>query len=976
MRLVPSTLLSLTLLLLLPGALPAQEFTIKPGDLPRVPYTPAEKAAATFSVRPGFHVELMVSEPNVVSPVAMAFDENGRLYVVEMIDYSERREEKLSRIRLLESTRGDGHYDKATVFADHLPWATSVTCWDGGIFVLASPDLYYFKDTKGDGHADVHALIATGFGTLTEKLNVQGLPNYLQWGPDQRIQGAGSSNASRLTSFAHREDPPIELRARDFSFDPRDLHLRAEIGGGQYGFGYDNAGRKFTCSNSRHIIQDLYSISAVRPGLSLPPAAVDIGVDGPQAEIYRTSPDEPWRVIRTAWRASTMKGPMEGGGRVSGYFSGATGLIIYRGDAFPPDFAGDAFVADCGANIIHRKKLHGESLLTAERAPDEQKIEFAACRDNWCRPVFLANAPDGCLWFCDMYRETIEHPWSLPEPLKSNLDLNSGNDRGRIWRLVPDGAQPRALPKLGGSSSAGLVGLLAHPNGWHRDTAARLLHERQDHTIVPVLRELAAKAGSPLGRLTALRVLAGDGDVAESDITQALADADPQVRVQGLHTALALYGEKPLPATVDAALRKLAGDRSGFVRYEFAWALGTLQLKEKTALILQLAQQDAGDFWPRTALLAAGQDQAGELFQACARPDGAKIDSAFARELAVAIGTRHQPAEVDAVITHALASPQPTDWLSPLADGLARGGSSIAAADTGKKLQPLVSAAEDRIRQHADLHPADFTILGVTGATGAIDVVAGALGSDLPAPLTTAALDALGRLNPPTLGKILTDLWPKLPPASRGAAARLWRTRPQQVPALFDAVEKKVVAKTDLTAEDLAALRESRTDAIRDRAIALFGPSPSRDKVLAAYRTALGMKGDPAKGHLTFTARCTVCHRFHGEGNLVGPELDASASAGREKLMGNILDPSREITAGFAMATVETKGGERVAGVVASETDAGVTLKIPGGLLRNIPRSEIAQVERSDRSLMPEGIETGLTPQDMADLLEFLSTPK
>jgi putative membrane-bound dehydrogenase-like protein len=964
------------LFVVLAGTLVAQEFTIKPGDLPRVPFTPAEKGPLTFSVRPGFHVELMASEPNVVSPVAMAFDENGKLYVVEMIDYSERRDEKLSRIRVLETTKGDGHYDKATVFVDHLPWATAVTCWDGGIFVLASPDLLYFKDTKGDGHADVHALIATGFGTLSEKLNVQGLPNYLQWGPDQRIQGAGSSNPSRLTSFAHREDPPIELHAQDFSFDPRDLHLRAEIGGGQYGFGYDNAGRKFTCSNSRYIIQDLYSMRDVRPGVSLPPASVDIGVDGPQAEIYRTSPDEPWRVIRTAWRASTMKGPMEGGGRVSGYFSGATGLIIYRGDAYPSDFVGDAFVADCGANIIHRAKVHGESLLTSERAPDEQKIEFAASRDNWCRPVFLTNAPDGCVWFVDMYRETIEHPWSLPEPLKSHLDLNSGNDRGRLYRLVPDGAQPRAFPKLGNLSSQELVALLAHPNGWHRDTAARLLHQRQDHSVVPVLRELAAKSTSPLGRLTALRVLAGDGDVQDDDVAHALADADPQVRVQGIHTAAAHFGNKPLPATVNTALHALTTDRSGFVRYELAWALGTLQVQDKAALILQLAQSDAGDLWPRTALLAAGRDQAGELFQACTRPEGAKIAPAFARELAVAIGVRHQPSDVDAVIAHALASPQPTDWLSPLAEGLSRAGSSLAKADTGKKLQPLVSAAEDRIRKNADVNTADFTILGVTGAPGVVDVVAASLGNNLPAPLFSSALEALGRLNPPTLGKILTDAWPKIPKEAHNAAVRLWRARPQQLPALFDAVEKKVVAKTDLTPEDLAALRESRTESIRDRAIALFGPSPSRDKVVAAYQSALSMKGDPAKGHLTFTARCTVCHRFHGEGNLVGPELDASAAAGREKLMGNILDPSREITAGFAMATVETKGGERIAGVVASETDAGVALKIPGGLLRNIPTTEIAQVERSDRSLMPEGIETGLTPQDLADLLEFLSSPK
>lgn len=962
-------------LLLLPCALLAADLAIKPTDLPRIPATAPDKAAATFTVRPGFHVELMASEPTIVSPVAMAFDENGKLYVVEMIDYSERREEKLSRIKLLESTKGDGHYDKATIFADKLPWATGITCWDGGVFVLASPDLLYFKDTKGDGHADVHALVASGFGNLVEKLNVQALPNYLQWGPDQRIHGALGGNGSRITSFAHREDPPLELRGRDYSFDPRNLHLRAEIGGGQWGMSFDNAGRKFICNNSRHIVQLLYGISALRPGLSLPPPAVDIGVDGPQAEVFRTSPDEPWRVIRTAWRVSgASPGMVEGGGRPSGYFTGAAGITIYRGDDFPAENLGDAFIADCGSNLIHRKKLHGEVLLTAERAADEKKSEFAASRDNWCRPVFFTNAPDGCLWFCDMYREVIEHPWSLPEPLKSHLDLNSGNDRGRLWRLVPDGANPRPLPKLGNLPSKELVALLAHPNGWHRDTAARLLHQRQDHSITPALLDLAEHSTSPLGRLTALRVLGSYGELNDTVLAKSLADKDPQVRAQAIHSTSARYGDGAVPATVDTALHALGKDDSGFVRYELAWALGSLQAQDKTGIILQLAQRDATDSWARTALLAAAGDQAGALFQACVRPATAKVDPSFSRELARAIGTRHQPAEVDAVIAHALTAAEPADWLTPLAEGLSRGGSSLAKADTSRKLQPLIATATDHLRRNADIHPNDFTVLSITGSTDATSIITASLANRLPISLATPALEALARLNPPTLGKILADAWPAIPADARPTALRLWRTRPQQVPALLDAAAAGIVKVTDFSAEDLASLRESKVNEIRARSLSLFGPAPSRDEALAAYRPALAMKGDAAKGHATFQARCTLCHRFHGEGNGVGPELDASAAAGREKLMGNILEPSREITAGFSMAVVETKSGERVAGVVAAETDGTVALRTPGGLLRTFPRIDVAQIERSSRSLMPDGIEAGLTPQDMADLLEFLSS--
>ncbi len=158
------------------------------------------------------------------------------------------------------------------------------------------------------------------------------------------------------------------------------------------------------------------------------PAAVDIAGDDPAAEVFRISPDEPWRV------AGTVQGLIEGGGRASGYFTAATGITIYRGNAFSSEFDGDAFVADCGSNLIHRKKVRPDGVgFKAERPADEQKVESLASTDNWFRPVQLANGPDGALYVADMYREVIEHPWSLPESIKKHLDLNSGNDRGRIY---------------------------------------------------------------------------------------------------------------------------------------------------------------------------------------------------------------------------------------------------------------------------------------------------------------------------------------------------------------------------------------------------------------------------------------------------------------------------------------------------------------------------------------------------------------
>ena len=356
---------------------------IRPDQMPRIPPTDPPQAVASFKVRPGFRVESIASEPLISSPVAVAVDELGRAYVVEMRDYSERRPERLGRVRRLEDTDGDGRYDKATVFLDNLPWPTAITCWQGGVFIGATPDILYAKDTNDDGVADIREVIFTGFASTyapyaTNKLNVQALMNSFQWGPDNRIQGSASLSGGEVSlvdspftrrwreswaeRYAGRTVPwktpstnPVLLRGHDFSFDPRSLELRTESGGGQHGMSFDSQGRKFVCSNSDHLQQILFNEGEASPNPhhELPAARVSIAADGPAAEVYRLSPDEPWRVLRTRWRvAGLVEGPVEGGGRPSGYFTGATGVTIYRGDAYGPEFVDNAFIADCGSNLV------------------------------------------------------------------------------------------------------------------------------------------------------------------------------------------------------------------------------------------------------------------------------------------------------------------------------------------------------------------------------------------------------------------------------------------------------------------------------------------------------------------------------------------------------------------------------------------------------------------------------------------------
>lgn len=917
-------------------------------QLPRIEPTPAEKAAATFVVRPGFRLELMAAEPLVADPTAIAFDEDARVYVVEMRDYSERRDEKLGRVKLLTDDDGDGKFDRASNFVEGLPWPTAVACWDGGIFVVSSPDLWYFKDTDHDGRADVRAIICTGFGNLTDRLNVQALPNSLQWGPDQRFHLALGGNASKLTNVAVSSQPPLELRGQDLSFEPRKFDLRAETGGGQWGLTFDDIGRKFVCSNSRHLMQIVGG------------QAVDIAADGPQAEVYRASPVEAWRLLRTEWRVNgVVPGLIEGGGRASGYFTSACGVTIYHGDAYGADFAGNAFIADCGGNLVHRKILSGEIRRTAFRAADEERSEFLAGKDNWFRPVALANAPDGCLWVCDMYREIVEHPWSLPEPIKKRLDLNAGNDRGRLWRVVPETYQPRKSPRMGALSASELVPYLSHANGWHRETAARLLHSREEKSL-------------PANSATAVRVLVGQGRGGEVDWPTVTRGKDAALMLAKLRSAQVVAGWAPERR---GFLHEI-DQKSAETRFQLTLLAAQLPEEEAELLLQRLAADDVDSADLRAALTATTRRPLPLWIAASGA--GQADQTQLARDLAVLLGRRGNAAEWRVFCNLCVKTPSRGAFLPSFAEGSRQAGKSLRSAEFASELAALSQAAaaalRDRSTSREDRIEA-IRALGVTGNSDAASELAAGIRSTSNADEVQAALAAIDAIQPPNKTALFAELWPRLPSSAKPLLLQMWRSRPAQALSLLDAIEAGLVSSADISATDIAALRAMGEERVQARVKALFGEVTSREAALETFRPALAQSGAAIAGEVIFKAKCSQCHRKGGEGTAIGPDLDAAVSAGKEKILGNILDPSRELTAGFATGAIETKDGEILSGIMAGEANGDVTLKIPGKGVRTFAPTEIEQFKRLNKSLMPEGIEAGLSVRDMANLLAYLTTP-
>ena len=965
-------------------------------DLPRYPAVEPKDAPGTWQVKKGFKLELVANEPQVRDPIAVCFDERGRMFACEMIDYSEMRDvtPHLGRISVLEDKDGDGFFETSQVFADDLPWPTGLTWANGGLYVGATPDIWRFEDKDGDGKAEVREKVYTGFGTGLKILNVQGLMNSFQWGQDNRIHVlAGGGNRGVIKCLKRPELKEQELGGRDFWFDPLTHEFGLEVGGAQYGMSFDNYGRKFGCSNSDHLQYWLYDdrYAARNPFYDMPSSRRSIAVDGGAAEVFRLSPDEPWRIIRTRWRiAGVVKGAVEGGGRVSGYFTGATGTTIYRGDAYGPEFVNNSFSGDAGGQLIHRKQIrYAEDgiNLVGERPTDERGFEFAASKDTWVRVVNFANAPDGCLYVCDMYREVIEHPWSVPDEIKKHLDLNNGNDRGRIWRIVPDKGVERKGQEvtLAEASTEELVKALGHTNGWHRDTAQRLLYEKQDKAVVLMLKARLTQDASELEKIHALNSLAPltaeDIDVVE----RALTDSSAQVREKAVLLGSRIKGQ----ARVTAAVNALGMDASPRVRFTYAMLIhkffeglpGIAGTTPEARQADMLAKYGSNPLMLSAILSSEGTDPL-QILEILANPGRPALNDSVAEALLSMIGQQKQDKAL-AFAIQLLSAPGTSatlrrNGLKALAAGLRRGGSSIAKVDTEGKLAAVFTQAATTVTDASASESAKvgaIELLALGTKEQAYSVLNSCLEPSHAEHIQRAALVALSSVSYPEGEDSILGSLQFLKPKVREEAFSILTSRDEWAEGLLLVIQSCTgPTPNQLTASQVQSLikhKNAKVAALAKTVLKSVIP-PSREEVVKTFAPAVALKGDAKAGQNHYISRCMACHQANGMGIEVGPSFTTVKTKGRDALLTAILEPHKEVASQYIAYTVNTKEGQTVQGVITADDASSMSLKMMGGAAVTLQRANIKGSSSTGQSLMPEGLEGGLSVQDMADLLSFI----
>lgn len=933
-------------------------------DVP--PQSPADSLAA-IRVGEGLVVEIAAAEPFVADPVAIDWDARGRMWVVEQPDYPNGMDGKGKpggRVRILTDTDGDGRYDRSDLFLEGIPFPTGITCWRGGVLVCAAPDILYCEDSDGDNRADKVEKLFTGFYTDNYNARI----NSLTLGLDNWIHGANGLLGGTIHST--RTGVDTDIAGRDLRIHPDTGELQLVSGVTQQGRTRDDWDNWFGCSNSRWIYH-----------FPLPEAYLSRNrhVPGPPPSVYLPADPRSGELQAVSRQLERFNHPDS-----QGNITSACGLGIYRDDLLGAAYAGNAFIGETAHNLVRRYQLVADGATFAAQRPDgETDREFFASEDNWSRPVQIRTGPDGALYIVDMYRAVIEHTRWIPADRLAKVDPRAGDTMGRIYRVVPSGRKLRPVRDLTTLKGADLVAALDTSNGTTRDLVHQLLLHQKDRSTEEPLAGLVSSSARPAVRAQAAAVLDGLKALTPESLRDALQDEDPRVRRHAVR--LSETRAMSSPDLLEACLQ-LSSDPDFTVRYQLVLSLGEWDKPEVASTLAEMARVDLEDSRFRAAVVSASTRWPQEVLKRLLTLPASGARDALVSDLvstAAAIAEQSSDFENLLDVLAVTTNETPSAWQMKGLAGLQRAlkrreipRSSLAGAG---EIQAIYTAARSIVAdEKAAVGDREAALKlfgqGLAGAEIELPILSPLLKSSQIA-VQKEAVSAMARLSGDGPPRAMLADWPQHSPGLRNQIIGTLVARDAGILALLEAVEKKVIHHGEISAATRQALSRHGNAAIRERIGNLFPTSAGgRAEVLRKYEGVSELRGDAVKGATVFKAACFACHSYIGDGMAVGPDLKAFYNKSDADFVTAIFDPNAAVEPRYAGYIVTTKDSRTLTGVVANETASSIEIVMPGGLRETILRSELLEIHATGVSLMPEGLEHSMTPQDVADLIAFLKS--
>lgn len=964
-------------------------------DKPPGPALSPAEALAKMTVPEGFSVELVASEPDIVNPVAMTIDERGRFWITESFEYPRREAGSgKDRVKILEDTDADGKADKFTVFMEGLNIPSGIAVGHGGVWVANSPDILFVQDTDGDGKADTQEVVVTGFG----RDDTHELPNSLTWGPDGWLYGLnGVFNQSNVKYGPENpnfkpDHPGWRFTCAMFRIHPktREFQVFCEGTSNPWGIAFNNEGDAFI---SACVIDHLWHLT-------------ETGYYHRQGGPY---PPFTWKIESIVSHKHQK--------------AAYCGIHWYDSDAYPEQYRRKLYMGNIHGSCINSDRIERrDSTYQATPEPD-----LLSANDAWFMPVVQKTGPDGCLYILDWYDRYHCYQDANRDP--------AGIDRlrGRLYRLRYKNT-PRAKPEdIAKLTDDGLVRRLGSPNGYERDIAQRILSERllaspEDSKLTKLLQMTADSFVSDETRFRAIGVLlvgeelddefhlqclhsddavikswavraAGEQSVISDEIVRLVRemqnDASPQVRLQVAITA----AKQPAIPTIPALVAILAQAGNDPLTPRIVWQNLYPLLDTHTAefvAAIQSPEISGGlDGYPKPVLDLL--PRAADRILSAPKPDTLAVaemvklllaneatDDAADRCLQL-LTARIRSGEItgdsfantqmqlDAALSNAIQ--QNAERLSTLS--AIELGASLKIKDAINKAIMLISMSDSD-----DLRLRCVNALVTADNENALSLAESILMNADSSDCRRQAIQTIGRIGTKDATAVLIQNLSTMTADVQPAAVEALTGREVSAVELLHLVRDKKIPASVINANQARKMLSMKSQLLADLLAKHWGVvrterDPARQDLVSRMRNELRIsEGDPVAGRVVFRKLCGQCHKIYGEGAEVGPDITRNGRASFEQLLSNVFDPSLVIGASYQGLTVVTKEGRVISGLPAEDSPQRVVLRVQGDKHEIIARADIEDVLPSKLSLMPEGLEKQLKPEEMHDLFAFITLDK